>query len=145
MVPTPQRTPHENQKKRPKRRVTFDEEKLVEIRSDARVAKALPQAAHVLSGPALTPGTLFKEGLVVRGTFLNVPAPLPTPFKKKASRRSHSEPRNMGSQSHCQELSLLIEATEHPVTSAKTPLPNTDVISCCSPAPWLSELNDLMA
>jgi hypothetical protein len=47
--------------------------------------------------PALTPGALSKKGFIVRDGFLDVPLVLPTPFKESASRRSHSVPKSMWS------------------------------------------------
>jgi len=88
MVPTPQQ-------KMSSRRVSFSTNVREEI-TITEVPDAAPQALR--GAPALTPDTLLRDwDVVVQGTFLNVPPSLPTPFKDHASRRSHSEPRSMGS------------------------------------------------
>jgi hypothetical protein len=87
MIPTPQR--------RKTRQVSFSAKECERIVIH-EVPECIPSAAH--GGRSLTPGTLLRDfDVVVRGTFLNVPPSLPTPFRSSAKKRSHSEPRSIGS------------------------------------------------
>jgi len=82
-----------------KQSVCFADASLLD--DDFATAPALKRTAFTL-GPLLTPNTLLTKGFVVRGTFLDVLPTLPTPVRRDASRRSHSVPKNMGSDTLCE-------------------------------------------
>jgi len=89
------------------------------------------------SWPALTPITLSKKGLGVRGTFINaLPVP-PTPLGKDASHRSHSLPRNMGSEKLCEESQgLLAFGAGQGCTRSSSEVPPTPLMNVFPPTPW---------
>jgi len=116
--------------------------------ADYALTPSVPKSSPTTSRQVLTPMTLSKKGLVVRGTFLNVMPTLPTPLRKDASRRSHSVPKNMGSEKLCEEdvcsMSSMSSGDDRDCGSSEwrqcssTPLqvPATPLMSVFPPTPW---------
>jgi hypothetical protein len=131
-----------------KKRVSFSEDKLVHnlLDVEGEDAFAAPKYRNLGALPSLTPGTLLKEGFVVRGTFLDEPPALPTPFRKNVLRRSHSVPKSMGSdntfaETPCGERASKPEVLESSVSRLEASIPLHSMLSnpamhIFPPTPW---------